>query len=562
MDLTRNPVISRPTTGELSGAQGVGIFGAATPLLAGSNTLTLTPGRQVRNYVGTAVASLPGYGPAPAGTYATYELISGHPTASFVIAAAHAAILSAGWSTEADERATPEMTKAVADAFNPHRTTLLGELLRATEFGKRAIEMVWQEAGGYLTIDKFKSLNPDDAFTTIEVSPDTGCYAGLRQGRIFIPAVNTLLYSYGKRHEHDYHGRSRHENIRELAWWPWLQTLESGNRLDQKISGIIPIVHYPSGDGEDANGSPVSNYSLSLGVIANIGRGRGVSLPNLTGAADDPRAAAELAKKSLWDVDFYDAGNIATAQSGIIEKLRYLDSLIVRGWLMPERAIIEGQFGTKAEAESHGDVAIQIAELLYGNIVACINRHAVRRFLALNFGEQCRDWVRLVPTALADDQKAFFRQLYNNLLANPSVGDLVIAMTDTDAVMDEAGVPKAKADATLVRPSGTPAAPADPAAPPAGVTDPMGAAAQTTPAAADQEVQTTAEAALNGAQMASAADIVRSVNAGEIPRDSGIGLLMAGLNVTREKAEEIMASAGTAKAMTAAADALSSTLGS
>ncbi len=50
---------------------------------------------------------------------------------------------------------------------------------------------------------------------------------------------------------------------------------------------------------------------------------------------------------------------------------------------------------------------------------------------------------------------------------------------------------------------------------------------------------------LNGAQMTAALDIVKSVTIGELPRDSGVGLLETLFGLSHDQAEKIMGSAGT-----------------
>jgi HK97 family phage portal protein len=62
--------------------------------------------------------------------------------------------------------------------------------------------------------------------------------------------------------------------------------------------------------------------------------------------------------------------------------------------------------------------------------------------------------------------------------------------------------------------------------------------------AAEQEIETSADLVLNGAQITAALNIVRGVAAGEMPRDAGIGQLEVLFNLTNEQAERIMGSAG------------------
>lgn len=70
--------------------------------------------------------------------------------------------------------------------------------------------------------------------------------------------------------------------------------------------------------------------------------------------------------------------------------------------------------------------------------------------------------------------------------------------------------------------------------------------AQAVPAAPQvQDIETTQDAVLNGAQVTAATAIVQSVAAGEMPRDAGIGQLEVLFNLSTEQAERIMGSAGT-----------------
>jgi hypothetical protein len=53
------------------------------------------------------------------------------------------------------------------------------------------------------------------------------------------------------------------------------------------------------------------------------------------------------------------------------------------------------------------------------------------------------------------------------------------------------------------------------------------------------------ENALNGAQISSMVEIVTSVSSGEPPRTSGVEMLMLSYQMSQDRAEKIMADAGT-----------------
>jgi hypothetical protein len=64
-----------------------------------------------------------------------------------------------------------------------------------------------------------------------------------------------------------------------------------------------------------------------------------------------------------------------------------------------------------------------------------------------------------------------------------------------------------------------------------------------TPPPADPKAKDPAEA-LNGAQVASLLEIVQQVAIGAIPRETGIGLILAAFPLTADQAEKIMGAVG------------------
>ena len=84
-------------------------------------------------------------------------------------------------------------------------------------------------------------------------------------------------------------------------------------------------------------------------------------------------------------------------------------------------------------------------------------------------------------------------------------------------------------------------------APAAGApTAPVPASTPDGAASADgQHIQVTQATVLNGTQISSAKDIIVAVAAGQLPRDTGVSMLQVFFNLTPEKAEQIMGTAGT-----------------
>ena len=118
-------------------------------------------------------------------------------------------------------------------------------------------------------------------------------------------------------------------------------------RYDRKIAGAYLLLHYPSfGQGIDQNGAKLDNVYLAQRILDKLEAASGVAIgdvPSELAPGQDPNQTA-------WRLEVQ--GSAGGQQQGFVDRLRYLDSLKVRGMLLPERAILEGQHGTLAESQS------------------------------------------------------------------------------------------------------------------------------------------------------------------------------------------------------------------
>ena len=132
--------------------------------------------------------------------------------------------------------------------------------------------------------------------------------------------------------------------------------------------------------------------------------------------------------------------------------MRLLDSYLTRGWLVPERAVLEGQHGTKAEAGEHADIALQAAEEVLLDIALTINWYLIDKILILNYGSDAAGTVTATPAPLTDEQKAFFRDILKQVLTQPATVDLLFSMVNVDAMVERSGLPPSELDTPPVLP--------------------------------------------------------------------------------------------------------------
>jgi hypothetical protein len=211
-------------------------------------------------------------------------------------------------------------------------------------------------------------------------------------------------------------------------------------RYDRKIAGAYLVLHYPSfGQGIDQNGAKLDNVYLAQRILDKLEAASGVAIgdvPSELAPGQDPNQTA-------WRLEVQ--GSAGGQQQGFVDRLRYLDSLKVRGMLMPERAILEGQHGTLAESQSQGDLALLQAELIHHHLTREINRQAVDPVLEVNWGPAYRGKVHLEAAPLTDTNQGVLRQLVTQVLADPKDFADLFRRADWAAIFDAVGLPQIKA---------------------------------------------------------------------------------------------------------------------
>lgn len=378
---------------------------------------------------------------APSGNVRTWRSMCENPTIALALAASKAPVKAAQWGVEADEGVPEERVQLIRDYLLPLRPTILGEGLRAVEYGNSKFEVVWTIESGKMVIGKLKPLLTEK--TEILKDKNTGAFIGLKNGDVTLDAHDSLVISFDGE-AGNLEGKSRLENVRQRAWWPWEQILIRVSQYSTKAAGIIPQVSYPVGSSVGPSGETISNTTIAKAIAANMARGGTVIMPKKMEAW-----AEELLKKNIdasklmsWEISFVEARNQHGAE--LIEMFKHFETLMVRGLLQPERSLLEGSAGTKAEAQTHGDTATSIAEDMSEQLMRIINWHLVDRVLEANYGPEAKGTVRLCAAPLVDEQADLLRAILTTVLEAPGNIDLLLGMLDLEAGMEQLGLPVKK----------------------------------------------------------------------------------------------------------------------
>jgi hypothetical protein len=410
---------------------------------------TPTAGPQTHRDTGRATSAYGypcGYSNAPYGGYQVWRWMDADPALTMSRAAITAPIRAADKSYEATEGTPDDRVKFVQSIIDPLWAEFLAEALDALSMGWAGTEKVWERREGRWVFADLKPL-PQEG-NTIRVTP-AGAYAGLRtlgldKKEIDLNPLYSFVYTQdGKKR--DFYGRPWHENARQ-SWWNKQQRMIDLARINKKASGMQATIFYPAADDEAANHT---NEKEAQKLVAQKMSGNGMVYPNaITRAVLDGNLTGveikALAETALWSDKIEDFGNNAPAAASLLDQIRQDNVDLSRAWHVPERAVQEGQHGTKAEAETHGDIALTVAELVYGDICAAFNRGVVDDLLAVNFGEAARGTVMIKPGRLTDVWAGTDLALLNGLIANADTLMALVEIVDWDALLTRRGVPKVK----------------------------------------------------------------------------------------------------------------------
>jgi len=370
-------------------------------------------------------------------TYATYRIIRRHPTIALTRAMVVAPVAAANWAVEADDDVSDDIVTEIREQFLPLRESLIRTAMTfgRVDFGWQGFEKVFGIKRGRVVLRRFKPLLHD--ITTIRVDGTTGAFAGFIQ-RPLTGNEKSLPLEYALNIPFDCEGSSWYgepllENARAL-YTKWDEADSGAARYDKKIAGIFQIVKYPRGT-ELVDGVETPNDEIAAAILKAMKSSGGITIP-VGRARDAPNL--ENAEPS-WDISLLTA---ADKQRSFVDRLKYLDAMLVRALLVPERAVLEGEYGTKAEAVAHQGIALTSAQLAHQYITQMVNDHAVDQILALNWGDDMQGKVRLVASPIMDEQAAFFRDLYLKLLQSPDALIRELDTLDLDAIKDVLGLPK------------------------------------------------------------------------------------------------------------------------
>lgn len=350
-----------------------------------------------------------------------------------------APILASEWSIKTKDGAPDRAQEFIAENVLPLRI----HLLRSSLFG--CIDWGWQ---GYekifeldpvlrlLRIKKIKPLLQD--ITEILVEKETGAFAGFEQSvnepSVALPLQDSLLVNIDVEGTYWY-GEGAMRSV-EYAYDNWKLCNDSNVRYDKKLAGAHWIIYYPVGK-TPYNGVDTENDEIAKSLLNSMESSGCIAVPN--SVEDWVNNQTDGGGNKKWEIELKSA--YPTSNVAFIDRLKYTDAMMVRAVGLPERAVLEGQFGTKAEAEAHADFAITNMELRHAIIIQVYNWHLVNHLLRMNYGKESENSVYIEPAPITDLKLQYIREVYKVFLSNQTHIDSEAERVDMQAMRDQLGVP-------------------------------------------------------------------------------------------------------------------------
>lgn len=356
-----------------------------------------------------------------------------HPTIKIVRLLSCACMALAKWSVEQKNDCVDGATEVVQDIVDMQSHIQCSALPGVFDFGWQAYEKILQFDldCGRTKLRKLKPLLQDQ--TKIMVDKNTGAYAGVQNLTKFLSVANSLVLNQGVEGTYWY-GESDMAAI-ETAYDRWIITDRSNVKYDQKISGAHWVVHYPEGISE-LNGVELDNFLIAKNFLRELEGSGSIAVPSTV--LNTMQDISNANNDEAWRVELVSA---QSAQGDFSARMSYLDALMVRGGGFPERSILEGQYGTKAEAGEHADFAIALLDMKNRHIIDLINWHLVNPMLRLNLGASSENKAFITVAPIADDKKDLLKQIFMAALANPGIGGTLYQQMDMKAIREQLQIP-------------------------------------------------------------------------------------------------------------------------
>ena len=360
------------------------------------------------------------------------------PTIAFLSQKFRADVVRPGFSIVAKEGVGDEMKDFARQKVAEFYDDMARDASRGCiDFGYQGFEVVYTEKDGMICFDHFKPLLHE--VTQILIYSDTGEFAGFLQDfASYYPSSPLIVTLNQNQCMHvgynvegtNWYGRPIMLNVEEA--YDSKQIIETNaTEYDGRVAAAHWAVYYPPGEnpivenGEET-GEYEDNKTIALGVLRAL-----LSTGSAVIPSEVEKKIEELGdnsdSKSTWRIELLTAARTSGAPYN--ERLKYKDTEFARGFGYAERAVFEGQFGTKAESEVHAEGSMGGPQEVAITICHALSMQVLPNLMEYNYGPEYRNSVYCVANPTTDTEMAYMKALYDKLITQGE-----IALSEYDAI--------------------------------------------------------------------------------------------------------------------------------
>jgi hypothetical protein len=345
-------------------------------------------------------------------------------------------IIASAWTIERDDESLQSIADWVYAQLAPLRFRFLEAASQGLiDFGWQAFEKVWEVKDGLFVIKKLKPLLQD--ITDIKVDIKTGDFIGFINGtdddEQELDLFDSLLLNINT--ECDYHyGQSYMSNAKK-PYDASVTIMRSADIYDKKVAGAHWVIRFPDGGSSLYEGVETPNEVIAKNLLNALESSGSFAIPH---KILDTIEQLSGSSPQAWQIELIESSG---SGANFEERLLRCDREKVRAFGVPERSILEGQFGTKAEADSHADFALLGIDLMNQSIVEQLNVQLVNQILRVNYGDEMQNRVYLKAQPLSDTSISYMRSVYSTILSSPDGFITELAQLDIDAIRDRLQIP-------------------------------------------------------------------------------------------------------------------------
>jgi len=308
---------------------------------------------------------------------------------------------------------------------------MIRESLEKLDYGFKAMEIRY-EKGILKYFDEKESLQKFEGILlkapkgldgeTIEIliEKKDGSFRGFRQNSdidVLVKDRKSLLFTHVLE-SGQYYGMSAQEPVYPFWYDANLNRQFHMRWLERKGTGFFKGL-YPKGDTL-INGVETGNQDIILNLLDSIMEGNGVSMPS---SRDDKG-------NLLWDIGFMSDED---KTDPFIARQKHIDEMILKGLVIPEKALTQGEIGARSSIEAFQNMFVQLKQEVLDVTVNNINKYLVPNFVELNFGKDIN--VSVSAGKLDDSSKEIAGKIVEKLLEKDKIG------IQQQWLIDKTGIP-------------------------------------------------------------------------------------------------------------------------